>query len=350
MKKILSLVLVLSLVLGTFSFAFAEGHLPEDVVGEDSEEAVATLMALGVVNGYPDGTFKPDKTLTRAEMAKLLVEALGYGDLAEGTTTSFADAQGHWAQSYVGFAAAMDIVNGYPDGTFRPDQTMTMNEAVTMVVRALGYTDDVLKGSWPTNYKVKALDLGLTEDVTVSGDASRGATAIVLHNSLEARLVEIIRDSNGLFTFEYIDTGEKDADNNVIYKILLDQIGEKDEMVVDPEDVWGEDALDVAAGVDLEDYLFNTITYYSTDDYEVAYVSDWEFDTVMGTVTANASDVLTVEDADGDEWDLEYDSDSRLYFNGDEPDGTDIDELNVDKAEVTVVYEEVNDDYEVIGV
>src|SRR6056297_1179499 len=135
MNNILALVLVLSLVLGTFSFAFADGHLPEDVVGEDSEEAVATLMALGVVNGYPDGTFKPDRTLTRAEMAKLLVEALGYGDLAEsGTSTSFADAQGHWAQDYIGFAAAMDIVQGYPDGTFKPNQTMTMDEAVTMVV------------------------------------------------------------------------------------------------------------------------------------------------------------------------------------------------------------------------
>jgi hypothetical protein len=89
MKKILSLVLVLSLVLGTFSFAFADGHLPEDIVGEDYQEEVETLMALGVVNGYPDGTFKPERTVTRAEMAKLLVEALGYGELAEGATATF---------------------------------------------------------------------------------------------------------------------------------------------------------------------------------------------------------------------------------------------------------------------
>ena len=161
MKKILSLVLVLSLVLGTFSFAFAA--TPEDVVGEDYQEAVETLMALGVVNGYPDGTYKPEKAVTRAEMTKLLVEAQGYGELAMGAKASFTDAQGHWAEAYIGFAASMDIVNGYPDGTFKPDAVMTMDEALTMVVRALGYTDDVLKGSWPTNYKVKALDLDVTD-------------------------------------------------------------------------------------------------------------------------------------------------------------------------------------------
>src|SRR6056297_4280130 len=120
MKKILSLVLVLSLVLGTFSFAFAEGHLPEDVVGEDSEEAVATLMALGVVDGYDEGTYKPEKMVTRAEMVKLIIEAQGYGELAKGSTTTFVDAQGHWAEKFIGFAASMKIVKGYPDGTFKP--------------------------------------------------------------------------------------------------------------------------------------------------------------------------------------------------------------------------------------
>src|SRR6056297_3151334 len=186
MKKILSLVLVLSLVLGTFSFAFADGHLPEDVVGEDSEEAVATLMALGVVDGYGDGTYKPEKMVTRAEMVKLIIEAQGYGELAAGAESLFPDAQGHWAESYIGFAESMGIVDGYPDGTFKPNQEMSVNEAIAMVIRALGYTDEVLNGSWPTNYKVKALDLGLTKDMSsLSGFASRGDVAILFFNALE---------------------------------------------------------------------------------------------------------------------------------------------------------------------
>src|SRR6056297_612797 len=227
MNNILALVLVLSLVLGTFSFAFADGHLPEDVVGEDSEEAVATLMALGVVNGYPDGTYKPEKAVTRAEMTKLLVEALGYGELAEGATTSFVDAQGHWAESYIGFAASMDLVLGYPDGTFKPDVVMSMDEAMTMVIRALGYTDEVLKGTWPTNYKVKALDLELTDGLsTLSGEGLRGNVAILLYNALDARLVEVIKDANGLYSYDFI---EVDSDTD---KMLIDQIGDKVEDAV----------------------------------------------------------------------------------------------------------------------
>ena len=70
MRKVLSLVLVLALVLGSFSMAFAT--TPTDVVGAPSEEAVNVLMGLGVVDGYADGTFKPAGIVTRAEMAKLI--------------------------------------------------------------------------------------------------------------------------------------------------------------------------------------------------------------------------------------------------------------------------------------
>src|SRR6056297_4323366 len=217
MKKILSLVLVLSLVLGTFSFAFADGHLPSDVVGEDSEKAVATLMALGVVDGYDDGTYKPEKAVTRAEMAKLLVEALGYGELAEGATTSFVDAQGHWAESYIGFAASMDLVLGYPDGTFKPDVVMSMDEAMTMVIRALGYTDEVLKGTWPTNYKVKALDLELTDGLSsLSGEGLRGNVAILLYNALDEKIVEVFKNSDG-----YVELKDSEVGN------LIDKVGDK---------------------------------------------------------------------------------------------------------------------------
>src|SRR6056297_4202257 len=215
MKKILSLVLVLSLVLGTFSFAFAA--TPPDVVGEDSETAVETLMALGVVDGYDDGTYKPEKAVTRAEMTKLLVEALGYGELAEGANASFSDAQGHWAESYIGFAASMDLVLGYPDGTFKPDVVMSTDEAITMVVRALGYTDESLKGTWPTNYKVKALDLELTDGLSsLSGEGLRGNVAILLYNALDEKIVEVFKNSDG-----YVELKDSEVGN------LIDKVGDK---------------------------------------------------------------------------------------------------------------------------
>ena len=75
MKKVLSFVLVLSMILGSFGMAFAAA--PSDVVGKDYEDAVNVLMELGVVEGYKDGTYRPEKVVTRAEMATLIIKALG---------------------------------------------------------------------------------------------------------------------------------------------------------------------------------------------------------------------------------------------------------------------------------
>jgi hypothetical protein len=114
MKKVLSLVLVIAMVLSSFSFAFAANF--EDVEG-DYEDAINTLVALGVVTGYEDGTFKPERVVTRAEMAKLIVEILGYGDLVAGSKSNFADTQGHWADPWIALAAGRGLVIG--TGYFR---------------------------------------------------------------------------------------------------------------------------------------------------------------------------------------------------------------------------------------
>jgi hypothetical protein len=335
MKKILSLVLVLSLVLGTFSFAFAA--TPEDVVDTDFEEAVETLMALGVVDGYPDGTYKPEKAVTRAEMAKLLIEALGYGELASGATATFADAQGHWAESYIGFAASMDIVKGYPDGTFKPNAVMSTDEAITMVVRALGYTDDSLKGTWPTNYKVKALDLDLTDGLTsLSGDGLRGNVALLLFNALEVPMVEVDSDGNAV---------KVDPE-----KLFIDNIGEKtDEYVKITYDlVFDEDdALSVADNINLEDYLYHSIKYYTTDDYDVAYVASVDTDEFVGTVVTNGA-VTYVEDADDEVEKFDVTSQTALFFNGEQATTTEADSLAEDVTEVTVVYSTDENDKKVV--
>ncbi|MDD4781437.1 MAG: S-layer homology domain-containing protein, partial [Tissierellia bacterium] len=144
MKKVLSLVLVIAMVLSSMSFAFAS--TPTDIADSDYEKAINALVALDVVDGYEDGTYRPEKTITRAEMAKLLVEALGYGKLTEGAKSGFSDTQNHWADKWVAIASGTNLVVGYPDGTFKPDQVISYNEVLTMVIRALGYTDASLTG------------------------------------------------------------------------------------------------------------------------------------------------------------------------------------------------------------
>ena len=100
MKKVLSLVLALSLVLGTFAFTPVFAASFDDVAGEACEDAVNVLTELGVVTGYEDGTYKPENIVTRAEMAVLVVNALGLEDYVTSTaTSSFTDMSGYgWAE------------------------------------------------------------------------------------------------------------------------------------------------------------------------------------------------------------------------------------------------------------
>lgn len=193
MKKILALVLALTMVLGTFTFVAAA---PEDVVGEDCEDAVARLGALDVLAGYPDGTFRPDQPVTRAEFAKIIVSALGVGEAAQyaAGVTKFADVPAdHWAAGYINVAVDLGIINGYPDGSFAPENPVTFAEAIKMIVAALGYTPKAeAMGGYPGGYLAVAAEEEITDGVNVVGTlaANRGAVAMMIDNSLEVYLME----------------------------------------------------------------------------------------------------------------------------------------------------------------
>ena len=108
MKKVLALVLALTLALGTVSFAAAA---PEDVMGTKYEGAVEKLTYLGIIAGYPDGTYRPDRPVTRAEFAKIIVTALGIGEAAQyaAGATRFPDVgAGHWASGYINVAVDLN--------------------------------------------------------------------------------------------------------------------------------------------------------------------------------------------------------------------------------------------------
>ena len=115
--------------------------------------AVSTLTNAGIIDGYEDGTFKPNGNITRAEFATIAVrffEATYEGE------NLFPDIAGHWAQDYINEAANAGIVDGYEDGTFRPQQYITRAEAVTMVNRTIErhpdadhLLDDMI--TWPDN-------------------------------------------------------------------------------------------------------------------------------------------------------------------------------------------------------
>jgi hypothetical protein len=330
MKKILSLVLVIALVLGSFSFAFAAGHAP-DVDGTVYEEAVDVLMALGVVNGYPDGEYKPERVVTRAEMAKLLVEALGYGQLASGTAP-YSDTAGHWAAGSIGLASGIGLVQGYPDGTFKPDASVSFDEAVTMILRALGYTDASLRGSWPTNYKIKAIDLGLYDDTTAqTGGANRGNVAIMLFNALDLVYGDV--NADGVWT------------QNADAKKLIDKIGDKVPTTLTYANVYGTNKLKTL--VNLEPYLYNKVEYYLNSKNEVALISkvdSKEYTNEFKELTTNGSIVLKLKDGTTTTKDFTLATSTFVFYNGTQTtyaDGVLAAHIAVGD-EVTVVYTEAD--------
>jgi len=201
LKKVLSLVVVLAMAFSMMVTASAK-TIFSDVSEKDSyAEAVSILNNLKILQGYEENgelVFKPNQTVTRAEMATIMVRTLGYGDPAP-TATVFSDVPAtHWASGYIHAAYVYGIVNGMGDGTFRPEDPVTYEQAVKLIVAALGYTPkatSTLYGGYPTGYLRIASEEGITKGIpgteAVTGTAAKRSTiARLIFNSLEVKMME----------------------------------------------------------------------------------------------------------------------------------------------------------------
>ena len=194
-KRIVSALLALCLLasLGTVS-ALAAGtntaRTFSDVTDLDTAAEIETLQLLGVLDGFRDGSFRPAATLTRAQFCKMAVYAMGCSkELGKySTVTVFPDVKpSHWASSYINLASkGKAIILGFADGYFRPDSTVTYAQAVTILMRQLGYTDADVGGLWPAGYLAEAESIGLIRNLglTASAALTRGDAAKLFANLL----------------------------------------------------------------------------------------------------------------------------------------------------------------------
>lgn len=173
----------------------ADGSTPKgvftDIIGQRYEKAVKTLNGLGIINGYPDNTFKPDNLVTRAEFATIAVK-LKELTVNENGTSLFTDIDNHWAKRYINTLYENGFVNGYPDGTYAPQNNVTYAEAFTILLNELGYKAEVNNSDqgWPYNYVSKAREVGLTETLSsydAMSPANRGDIALI---TLQAYLLK----------------------------------------------------------------------------------------------------------------------------------------------------------------
>jgi hypothetical protein len=163
--KISAAVLVCALI---FAATIHAASAPSDVVGRPYEKAVSTLADRDIVTGDVDGLFHPDSNLTRAQFCTIIVKAMRAPTATVNGTPSqdvkrsgFPDLTGYgWAEGYISYAVDKGVVTGYPDGNFKPGSNVSMNELITMSLRAAGFDDVSLGGVWPENYVAKAGDIG----------------------------------------------------------------------------------------------------------------------------------------------------------------------------------------------
>lgn len=204
-KKLWALMIAVAMILGCIvpMSAFAATETMEesaeiksafaDAANSPYVEEINLLSAISVLVGDDAGNFRPNDTVSRAEMATIVVRISGMESSVIAGETEFDDVPAtHWASGYIKLASSMGIINGDGDGKFRPDDKVTYNEAVKMLVCVLGYGVKAQEvGPWPTGYLVTADDIKLNDEVLVqTGQASRETVAKLVANSLDIDYLE----------------------------------------------------------------------------------------------------------------------------------------------------------------
>ena len=180
-------------------------------------DVVDTLVSLGIVEGFEDGSFQPNGTVTRAQMAKMIYvlrtgksDASAYND----DKTSFTDIGSHWARGYIKYCQSLGIIAGKSNTIFAPNATVTAQEAAKMLLVTLGYDANkagLVGSNWAAKTNALADENGLLEDVNTSftGPCPRQYAAQLIYNAIDTPTV-VWRDD------AYTNTNYSDGDNKTI--------------------------------------------------------------------------------------------------------------------------------------
>ena len=195
LKKVLAMALALVMSLSLVTIANAADFKDNNEISY--KEAVDVMSAIGVINGYEDGSFQPDGVLTREEAAKLICTLLlGDGSDKLGTTSSsFTDvASTRWSSPYIEYCNSLGIIAGNGDGTFDPNGELTGYAFAKMLLVALGY-DSAREGYTGAGWSIEVAKDAITAGITVDGESlndevTREVAAQMCLNTLEATLVE----------------------------------------------------------------------------------------------------------------------------------------------------------------
>lgn len=320
LKTILTVFVVFAMLVSSVGVFAAETtakttNFSDVPAGTPVADAVAKLVGYGVINGYDDNndgvaeSFKPDNTITRAEFAAIITRFKGI-EGATNAVTGFADLDNDesraWARPYVKAAADAGIINGFEDGTFRAGEPVTYEQAVKMIVCAIGY-EPVAKSeynkqqalgsaniTWSTGYIMAASKNGITKNAAtanVTGPATRGTVAILTSNAYEVPKLNQNVDANGNISYEKdegtygddrYDAQEKitgtvvatcytaldDADPDLEINEIIIDVNKEGETTYELSDA-------LAKSLDLEDLIGKRVSaYYSNNEFALTSISE----------------------------------------------------------------------------
>lgn len=338
LKKVISSVAALTMVASSVA-AFAV-DFPDVESTASYAQAVQELSALDVISGYDDGTFGPDKLVTRAEITKMIVDALAERSSAEASTesTKFADVSAdHWAKGYINQGVANGFIAGMSDTEFDPDANVTYVQAQKMLVSAIGYeTFAQAQGGWPTGYKTYAASLDITKGISGIKDSTeltRAQVAQMIDNAMDTPLCVIaswkpewngtktpnleIRDGKEGRAYETLFTEKHDA-----YKVYgrvteTSKTGSVDNdkvtFQVEKADNFDDEEVKADSPVSEDMYIGDSKADNYLRTYSQALIQkndDDEF-TILSIAAAAANKSVTVASEDFDE---NKSTDEALYF------------------------------------
>lgn len=201
-KKILSLALSAAMALSVMVVGAGAAFTDHEYIA--NPDAVESCVELNIIGGFPDGSYQPQKNVTRAQMCKMICVALNGGeahDTAGKEVPSYPDIDGHWAEGYIECCSDAGIVSGHEDGSFDPNGEVTAVQAAKMLLVALGYDAEKegFNGGilWQMSVNVAGEQAGIYEgfDQEPSLALSRDNAALLIWNTLNAPMVEYVTET-----------------------------------------------------------------------------------------------------------------------------------------------------------
>ena len=228
-KRLISIISAVSIVFSAVTVS-AKGNLYSDLNPDyECYQPVKRLSDRDIIDGYEDNTFRPWNNVTRAEFCKIVVAMMDKTKEAKlnSASSDFDDVNKvTWCIPYVNYLTSNNVIKGYADATFKPNNIITYAEVVTILCRVLGYNEEEVGYSWPANYIKKAEDLKIAGNMKFSANdcVTRAAMAIMVDNAMfinadgSTVITPVRATKNYTLSDQYLEGIAIDYDDLTVYK------------------------------------------------------------------------------------------------------------------------------------